>query len=99
MISSTKFPRPKSWTIGDYLQFFRDKDWSIAVHNDYMKDGHRHTFYLFTHPSGIFAKGEGLGDLIALENMMTEAISRNSHLQELFELSLAPGENNKLRSK
>lgn len=38
----------------------------VAVHNDYMQDGERHTFWLFTFPDGTYLKGEGKTDVEAL---------------------------------
>lgn len=44
----------------DMLHQLRQDGWMVAVHNDYMQNGQRHTFWLFTHPDlGWFVKGEG----------------------------------------
>ena len=40
--------------------------WSVAVHNDYRLNGRRMTFWLWTHPSGRWLKGEGQTDDEAL---------------------------------
>lgn len=44
----------------------RDAGWCVAVHNDYRVDGERYTFWLWTHPSGRWIKGEGRTDEDAL---------------------------------
>jgi len=49
---------------------FREAGWSVAVHNDYHMNGVPHTFWLWTHPSGIWVKGEGLTDKQALEQAL-----------------------------
>lgn len=56
----------------------RKEGWSVAVHNDYWLGKIRMTFWLFTHPSGRFVRGEGrtdesacgkaLDQIVALEN-------------------------------
>lgn len=48
------------------LERIRSRRWSVAVHNDYTLGAKRMTFWLFTHPNGHFAKGEGADDLEAL---------------------------------
>lgn len=58
------------------LAQLRGCGWSVAVHNDYRLDGRRLTFWLFTHPSGWWAKGEGTTDFEALEQVISEAKSR-----------------------
>jgi len=46
----------------------REKGWFVAVHNDYVINAGRMTFWLFTHPeSGRFVKGEGPTDEQALD--------------------------------
>ena len=50
---------------GDHLGMLaalRAEGWMVAVHNDYRQRGKLHTFWLFTHPSGRYIKGEGLTD-------------------------------------
>jgi hypothetical protein len=44
----------------------RDAGWSVAVHNDYLMNGERFTFWLFTHRNGKWVKGEGRNDAEAL---------------------------------
>jgi len=48
------------------LSRFRANGWMVAVHNDYMLNGMPMTFWLLTHPSGRFVKGEGETDEIAI---------------------------------
>lgn len=44
----------------------RAEGWSVAVHNDYRLNGEAFTFWLWTHPSGRYVKGEGRTDADAL---------------------------------
>jgi hypothetical protein len=44
----------------------------VAVHNDYRLRGETFTFYLFTHKSGLWAKGEGRSDLEAIEDAQVQ---------------------------
>jgi hypothetical protein len=55
----------------------RDAGWSVAVHNDYCLAGEQHTFWLLTHPSGRWLKGEGPTDTEALNQIRT-ALKENS---------------------
>jgi hypothetical protein len=48
------------------LAALRGKGWTVAAHNDYRLDGELKTFWLFTHPDGRYAIGEGDTDSIAL---------------------------------
>ena len=50
----------------DELSLLRSRGWSVAVHNDYRLSGNRYTFWLLTHPSGRWVKGEGETDRMAL---------------------------------
>lgn len=54
-------------TIEDTLAVLRANGWVVAVHNDYRLNDRLMTFWLFTHHSGLFIKGEGLTDAEALE--------------------------------
>lgn len=47
----------------------RAKGWSVAVHNDYRVAGQAYTFWLMTHASGRWLKGEGTTDAIALDQI------------------------------
>jgi hypothetical protein len=53
-------------TVESLLLAIRDRGWAVAVHNDYKQNGKPMTFWLFTHPSGKYAKGEGDTDIEAL---------------------------------
>jgi protein gp37 len=55
------------------LRDLRAAGWSVAVHNDYWVDGRSYTFWLLTHPSGRWIKGEGETDLEALEQCSASA--------------------------
>ena len=47
--------------------------WRVAIHNDYEQNGKLRTFWLWTHPKrGIFVKGEGETDEIALNTVLNE---------------------------
>lgn len=56
------------------LATLRSKGWSVAVHNDYRLDGVSYTFWLFTHPSGRWVKGEGSTDEEALAQCLLASI-------------------------
>lgn len=58
-------------TVDEYLFKLREDGWTIAVHNDYRLNNVSYTFYLFTHPLGIWTKGEGLTDIEALQAALT----------------------------
>jgi hypothetical protein len=58
------------------LKRLRDAGWMVAVHNDYRLNGQFHTFWLFTHASGVWAKGEGLSDEDALKAVELETNTR-----------------------
>lgn len=55
------------------LRALRSDGWTVAVHNDYRLNGEPHTFWLFTHPSGRWLKGEGRTDGIALRSCIVQA--------------------------
>lgn len=48
------------------LNNLRAAGWTVAVHNDYRLAGTPMTFWLLTHESGLYVKGEGKTDLDAL---------------------------------
>lgn len=54
------------------LNLLRTNGWVVAVHNDYYSNGVLHTFWLFTHKSGIYVKGEGLTDEQCLNKCIFE---------------------------
>lgn len=58
------------------LARLRAAGWSVAVHNDYRQEGQDFTFWLFTHRSGIWARGEGATDYFALLRAESEAEQR-----------------------
>jgi len=62
--------------VSDALEKLRKAGWSVAVHNDYRLNGWPHTFWLFTHPSGWWAKGEGLSDAEATHKAWKQARER-----------------------
>lgn len=58
--------RPRPAVDGGVLNELRAQGWTVAVHNDYRLGGEPHTFWLLTHPSGRWIKGEGRTDDEAL---------------------------------
>lgn len=64
--------------MSDTLDRIRKAGWSVAVHNDYKLSGKAHTFWLFTHPSGVWAKGEGQSDEQALVEAEKQMKTRRS---------------------
>lgn len=72
---ATEKPRPNgSMGLDRMLADLRSRGWSVAVHHDYRRDGRPFTFWLFTHPSGAFVKGEGPTDrrAVAIARASTE---------------------------
>lgn len=57
----------------DLLKQMRDAGWRVAVHNDYEQGGEFFTFWLFTHPSGLWVKGEACSDTEAIAKAALEA--------------------------
>ncbi len=59
-------------TLEERLRRIREAGWAVAVHNDYRLNGVPHTFWLFTKGGmevGLAARGEGLSDAIALNQV------------------------------
>lgn len=56
----------------EMLKTLRGLDWRVAVHNDYRLNGEDYTFWLFTHFSGEWLKGEGRTDIEALKQVLLE---------------------------
>ena len=54
------------------LAKLRDRKWNVAIHNDYALGGNRHTFWLLTHPSGRWVKGEAPTDVEALDDCLRQ---------------------------
>lgn len=52
--------------LSEILSTLRAAGWRVAVHNDYSLNGVDMTFWLLTHPCGIYVKGEGRTDNEAL---------------------------------
>lgn len=63
-------------TITNVLNLLRSANWSVAVHNDYFVNDKPATFWLFTHPSGLWVKGEGWTDGEALAQAAKQAADR-----------------------
>lgn len=69
------------------LETLRLGGWVVAVHNDYKQDGKPHTFWLFTHPCGLWIKGEGETDEKALEKLPAEAHQKILKFEKLKRLA------------
>jgi len=51
----------------EILHHLRQVGWMVAIHNDYIFQGKRHTFWLLTLSShSLFVRGEGESDYVAL---------------------------------
>jgi hypothetical protein len=57
----------------EMLHLLRGAEWMVAVHNDYRQSGRLMTFWLFTHPSGRFLKGEGNSDQEAVTQVFGQS--------------------------
>lgn len=55
------------------LHALRQDGWRVAVHNDYRLNGDDMTFWLMTHISGFYLKGEGKTDMDALMEIDAQA--------------------------
>lgn len=66
--------------LGELLDQMRSLGWSVAVHNDYQQNGRKMTFWLFTHPSGRWVKGEGSSDAVALAEALGASTMPGWHL-------------------
>lgn len=55
------------------LERLRKSGWRVGVHNDYKLDGEDRTFWLLTHPSGRYVKGEGRDNCCAIEECARQA--------------------------
>jgi len=53
-------------SLDEILTVLRGAGWRVAVHNDYSLNGMDMTFWLLTHPCGVYVKGEGRTDQQAL---------------------------------
>jgi hypothetical protein len=73
------------------LNILRGYGWSVAVHNDYRLHGKFHTFWLLTHSSGRWVKGEGESDEIALTQALRLSEERSDTCSPASaEVSLTP---------
>jgi hypothetical protein len=61
------------------LADMRSNGWRVAIHNDYDLAGSTRTFWLFTHFSGAWAKGESYMDQNALAIARAQAQQRKVH--------------------
>ena len=67
----------------ELLGDLRRAGWRVAVHNDYSYKGTVFTFWLFTHATGVFSRGEGSTDLEALRQVISEIKRRSLTFGEL----------------
>jgi hypothetical protein len=72
-----------SRSVSRTLARLRRAGWMVAVHNDYNLNGKKHTFWLFTHKSGIWCKGEGRSDRRALVIAEAQAKEREKLIAQL----------------
>lgn len=72
-----KYPAPSASSADD----LRALGWSVSSHNDYKLKGVFHTFWLLTHPAGIWLKGEGRTDAEALDQIREVLAIRGQHAQ------------------
>jgi len=59
-------------SLEEMLEDIRMRGWRVGVHNDYRLNSEDWTFWLFTHYSGRFVKGEGKSDKKALEAVLLQ---------------------------
>jgi len=74
----------------ELLTSIRAAGWMVGAHNDYRINGVPMTFWLFTHPSGQWVKGEGMTDLQALEEAAHEAAITMDAPLRFAEPNIAP---------
>lgn len=55
----------------------RVRGWAVAVHNDYRVGDRLYTFWLLTHPEGMYVKGEGSTDAAALNQIREQLAGRD----------------------
>jgi len=60
----------------DQLKWMRDHGWKVAVHNDYSVNFVSYTFWLFTHFSGVWVRGEATTDSEALRQIIHQVETR-----------------------
>lgn len=68
------------------LAEIRRRGWTVAVHNDYRLDDVAFTFWLFTHKSGQWVKGEALTDEQALSDALVAIDSVQSDAEKIANL-------------
>ncbi len=73
-----KYPAPSNSSADD----LRAKGWTVSSHNDYRLKGVPHTFWLLTHPSGRWLKGEGRTDAEALDQIR-EILAKGAWVAQL----------------
>lgn len=60
-------------TLEQMLEKLRCNGWTVAIHNDYKIHDVLYTFWLFTHSSGVWIKGESQSDALAVRDCLIEA--------------------------
>jgi hypothetical protein len=60
-----------SLSLEEKLATLRQSGWTVACHNDYRQNGISMTFWLFTHPNYMPAKGEGKSDNEAIDIVLS----------------------------
>lgn len=64
--------------MSELLELIRSRGWTVAVHNDYKSDGKLETYWLFIHPSGLYAEGSGETDAEALRAVWLQPAVREA---------------------
>jgi hypothetical protein len=67
--------------VREILNALREAGWTVGVHNDYRQQGELKTFWMFTHPTGVFLKTEGL--VAEEEKILAELLERATKLIRL----------------
>lgn len=73
------------------LKEIRGAGWSVAVHNDYRQGGRAYTFWLFTHSSGRWLKGEGATDVEAIANAFPAGVPKEDGAQAATHIPCGTG--------
>jgi hypothetical protein len=71
--ASPHLAREDEAMLEELLAKLRAAGWRVAIHNDYRQNGVAMTFWLMTHESGIYAKGEATTDIEALRQIKSQA--------------------------
>lgn len=73
------------------LKEIRGAGWAVGVHNDYRQGGKSYTFWLFTHPSGRWVRGEGETDVEAIANAFPAGVPKEDGAQPAIHIPCGTG--------